>query len=320
MAHSISVDALATGLNQYVVRFGQQLHSIMRQGLEFETMLPFRQTDSTYTGQEGSVNQVIQPWQKDFSPTNAETFDGIFSELRPIKSDLTFNVGELEKFFSKWNPGWFTPDPTQTQTGYAARVITDLILPKALEEINLASWAGEYVTPAVPGTAGAVLESVDGFRKGIADQITAGRLTPITTGAFTATVAQVRAFCDDIPEPYRYKSGKIFMSKTHAQAYADDYQTQYPTRTVVEDTPDRMYARVDHYNKTIVGVTAMEGSDRIICVFDNMDSMIIGTRTGYPLLLNYRFEAEDRNLKAFAEIYRFYSFETCLHMFVNEQV
>jgi hypothetical protein len=78
--------------------------------------------------------------------------------------------------------------------------------------------------------------------------------------------------------------------------------------------------RVDDYNKQIVGVTAMEGSDRIVCVFDNQESMIVGTRIGYPQYFNFRFEPVDRNLKCFAEIYRFYNFETTKHCFVNEQV
>jgi hypothetical protein len=47
--------------------------------------------------------------------------------------------------------------------------------------------------------------------------------------------------------------------------------------------------------------------------------MIVGTRTGYPQYFNFRFEPVDRNLKCFAEIYRFYNFETTQHCFVNEQ-
>jgi hypothetical protein len=135
-------------------------------------------------------------------------------------------------------------------------------------------------------------------------------------------VATVRGFCEDIPEPYRYRSGKIFMSKTHAQSYSDNYKSTYAGNSAVinEQAVSGLRLRVDDYNKQIVGVTAMEGSDRIVCVFDNQESMIVGTRIGYPQYFNFRFEPVDRNLKCFAEIYRFYNFETTKHCFVNEQV
>lgn len=321
MAHTITIDAAASGLNQFVQRFSTKIHQSMKQGLEFEAQLPFVEAEYAYTGQDVVITGGLQPYQVAFTPNNAEAFDGITSFLRPIKVDLEFNADQLEKFFSKWKANWFTPDPAQTQVGYAQYVMNNHIIPQVIEDLNLASWSGEYNAPT-PGTAGPAADSVDGFKKTIADQITAGRLSPLTTGALASgtMVAQVRGFCDDIPEPYRYKRGKIFMSKTWAQAYADNYLEEYPTREVAEKGHDSLYLNVDHYNKTIVGITAMEGDDRMICVFDTMESMIIGTRTGFPRYFNFRFEEEDRKLKVFSEIYRFYSFETCKHMFVNEQV
>jgi len=322
MAHSITIEALAAGLNQSVRRYGSQLNALMRQGLEFEQELPFVQADYIYTGQDAAIGQVIQPYQHQFTPVNAETFDGIDNTLRPIKIDLQFTAEQLEKFFSRWMPNWFTPDPEDTRVNYAQLILERLVLPKAMEELNLASWKGEYSAPT-PGTAGAILESVDGFKTNIADQISAGRLTPITTGVIDSAnmLDQVRQFCNDVPEPYRYKRGKIFMSKTNAQYYSDSYKGAYlgNSAVITGENITGLRLRVDDYNKEIVGVTAMEGDDRFIMVFENEMSMIVGTRTGYPQYFQFRFEPEDRNLKVFAEIYRFYGFETCLHMFVNDQ-
>lgn len=321
MAHAITIEAAASGLNQFVQRFSPTIHQSMKQMLELEAELPFVDTDYAYTGQEVALTDILQPYQHQFTPNNEETYDGITSFLRPIKADLQFTAEQLEKFFAKWRANWFTPDAADIERGYAAYILNNHVVPQLMEELNSASWAGQYVAPT-PGTAGAVLESVDGFKKAIADQITAGRLSPITTGAFTAStiVDQVRAFCDDIPEPYRYRTGKIFMSKTLAQQYSDRYKVQYQGNSAVIADPDGLRLRVDDYNKTIVGITAMEGSSRIVCVLDNMESMIIGTRTGFPRLFNFRFQEFDRTLKCMAEIYRFYSFETCLHCFVNDQV
>lgn len=320
MPHSISIEATAAGLNQFNQRFSNKIHDAMRQGLEFESVLPFVQADYAYTGQEVAIGDTLQPYQHQFTPQNEETFDGITSYLKPLKVDLLFTAEQLEKFFNKWRAEWFKPDPADIQVTYAQYVIQNHILPKVTEELNLVSWDGEHAAPT-PGTPGAILESVDGFRKAIETHIADNRLSPITTGAIVPStlVDQVREFCREVPEPYRYKMGKIFMSKTNAQYYADNYQDLFPSRKVNEEEQDKLYLRVDHYNKTIIGVTAMEGSDRMVMVFDNAESMIIGERIGYPRYFNFRFEPEDRTLKCFSEIYRFYNFETCKHCFVNEQ-
>jgi hypothetical protein len=321
MPHAISIEATAAGLNQFATRFGPRINSLMRQGLEFERELPFVGADYAYTGQDVAVGDILQPYQSGFTPNNTENFDGIDNFLRPIKADLQFTAEQLEKFFSRWKYDWFTPDAADIERGYSAYMINQVIMPKLLEELNLASWAGDYVAPT-PGTPGAVLESVDGFAKNIMAQVTANRLSEIGTGVLVAStmVAQVREFCNEVPQPYRYKSGKIFMSKTRAQEYSDQYKLDYKLNSAVIESADGLRLRVDDYNKTIVGITAMEGSDRIILVIDNEPSMIIGTREGYPQYFQFRFQQFDRTLKCMAEIYRFYGFETCLHMFVNDQV
>jgi hypothetical protein len=321
MPHSISIEATALGLNQFQQKFGTQMHQKLKQGLELESELPFVEAEYAYTGQDIEVADVLQPYQAQFTPNNSETFDGITNYLRPLKVDVQYTAEQLEKFFAKWKPNWFTPGAEDIQRGYASYIINNHLLPQVTEELNLASWAGQYVAP-VAGTPGTVLQSVDGFKKFIAAQITAGRLTVLPTGALVAStmVAQVRDFCSQVPEPYRYLKGMLFMSKTNAQAYADDYLDKYPRRDAAVSNADSLYLNVDNYNKTIKGITAMEGSDRIICVFGNRPSMIVGTRMGYPRYFSFRFQPFDRTIKCMAEIYRFYGAETLLHAFVNDQV
>lgn len=320
MPHTVNIESTAAALNQFMVRYGTRIHQKLKQGLEFERNVPRVRAEYAYSGQDVTVSSLLQPYQVAFTPNNTESFDGITSYLRPLKVDLQFSAEQLEKFFSKWKANWFDTDPEEIRAKYAGYIIGQHILPQVTEELNLASWAGQYVAPTA-GTAGAVLASVDGYRVNLADHINDGRLTPITTGALVSTtmVEQVREFCAGIPEPYRYRTGKLYMSKTHAQAYADNYQSLYPSRKVTEEMPNELYLRVDHYNKTIVGVTAMEGSNRIICQFDDLDGMIVGEREGKPSFFQFRFQAFDRTLKCFAEIYRFYNWETCLHTFVNDQ-
>jgi hypothetical protein len=63
----------------------------------------------------------------------------------------------------------------------------------------------------------------------------------------------------------------------------------------------------------------MEGSDRFVCTFPGFRSLIVGEREGYSRYPNFRFQVFDRTLKAYAEIYRFYGFESAKHLFVSDQ-
>lgn len=323
MAHAINIQTTANSLGQHCVTYSNEIHSKLRQGLEWEQSnsgVPFVQADYIYTGQEVEVADVMQPYQYQFTPNNTEEWDGIDSTLRPIKIDLEFTLDQLEKFYNKWKCEFFDAGKDPMTYTYWRWIVENKTMPKFEEELNLASWAGEFVAPT-PGTAGTPLQSVDGFGKRFTDLIAAGRMAPIVTGAFTPTtmVEQVRDFVKQIPHPYRDRQGIIEMSWDNALAYAEDYQEQYPSRKVVEETPDTKYLRVDHLNKVIIGRKAMNGSNRMICRFPNLDSMIIGTREGYNLYPTLRVRALERSVRIVGEFYRFYSLETTKHVFVNDQ-
>ncbi|MEL6359209.1 MAG: hypothetical protein AAFQ01_04645, partial [Bacteroidota bacterium] len=226
---NITIAAAAEGLNQFVNQNGDRINQILRNGLEWERDLPRVACEDAYTGQDIDVADLLQPYQPGFTPNNAEAYDGITSFLRPMKVDLLFTAEQLEKFRRKWRPNWFTPNPEDIRNTYAGYVLGQHVLPVVMDNLNEASYKGEYSAPTV-GTPGAVLESVDGFEKSITDQINAGRLVPINTGALVeATMeAQVRNFCKALPTAYRYKPGKIYMNKTNAQKYADNYAANHP--------------------------------------------------------------------------------------------
>lgn len=321
MAHGVTINSTGNALAQYCVKYGKTIHQDIRQNLELESRLPMVSCDYAYQGQDVSVSNLLQPYQKGFTPNNVETFGGVLNTLELAKVDLEFDWTEMEKFFDKWKCNWFQAGQAEQDWTYPKYIMSQVVLPKVIEEINMNSWGGVYAAPT-PGTAGAYLTTFTGFKKKIEDAITATTLTPIVTGAFVATtmVAQVRDFCKDLPQLYRYKSGTIYMSKTNAQMYADDYQAKFPSRQVTENTPDQLYLRVDHMNKTIVGLDCMEGSNRIFVNFSGMDSMIVGTRSGMPTMPNFRIHVEDRSLHVLSEFYRFYGFETMKHLFVNDQV
>lgn len=319
MAHTINIEELGNALGQYCVKYGKRIHQTLKQELEFEKELPFVDCDYAYQGQDMTVGQVMQPYQKAFTPNNSESFDGVLNILQIGKIDLEFDWEELMKFYSKWRCNWFEAGKPEQDWTYIRYIIDQGILPEFHEELNLSSYNGVYNAPTA-GTPGAFLDTFTGYKKWIEDFVTAGELVPLTTGAFTdnTMVDQVRDFCKQLPINYRRRQGILIMSDTNAQRYAEHYQLKYPTREVTEKFQDRQYLRVDHYNKLIVGKKSMEGSNRIICIFPGLDSMLVGTKTGFPMYPNLRFHVYDRTVHVLGEFYRFFGFETLQHMFVNE--
>lgn len=317
---NITIATTAAALNQYSTTFAPTIAQGLKQELEFERLLPFRTADRTYVRANVSVNRALQPYQPDFTPNNAESFDAVENTLQPGKVDLQFTQADLEEFFDAWMINWFELGKPATEWSYPRYILENHIMPQLMEDINLASWAGQRVNPTA-GTAGTYLQSWDGYKKKIADAITAGKLTPIATGAPASgsMVEWIREFCHSLPTPYRFKAGKIYMSATNASRYSEDYAEKYPRASDVINNPNAPVVRVDHFNKTVVGINAMEGSDRIFFSPDITDNIIVVSKRGMPAYPVFRFQEFDRTLKVLSEMSRAYGFEYWDHLFVNDQ-
>ena len=324
MAHAFSIDGTAVALNQVMVTRAQEIQQTMRVGLEFEREFPFVPTEHTYMAPNVAISNLLQPYQPAFTSNNTETWDSVENTLEHGKSDIEFDALQLEEAWDTLLSNYFELDKSPDMWDYANYVLKQVVMPKLMEEINEASWAGERVDPT-PGTPGTYLESWDGYKKKIADAVTAGSLTPIATGALVAGTMeeQVRTFCAGLPDAYRFKPGKIYMSSTRAIQYAEDYLSNHNHTNEVRENPDRPVYRVDFYNKVVVPVMAMEGSDRMFFSPDSANNIIVGNRirngvvqSPYP---NFRFQVFDRKLKCLAEMSRFYGFKYWGHLFVNDQ-
>lgn len=320
MAHAITIEAAVGTLNQVAAAYDRQIHQTIKGGLEFESRLPMVQADHTFTAVNAEVSDPMQPYQPAFTPNNTENWDAVENVLQHGKVDLEFTAEELEKFYDTWAPNWFELDKDPSMWDYSRVVIEQLVLPRFMDNLNEASYNGVRVEP-VAGTPGTALATFDGFAKKIADAITAGQLTTIATGALASNTMhdQVRDFCRSLPKHYRMLGGVIFMSASRAIEYAEDYALNKPRTIQVISNPDQLVYRVDHFNKTIVPIKAMEGSDRMIFYPAITNNMIVGTRRGQSVYPRMRFQVFDRKLKVLSEFSRFYGFRHWDNLFVNDQ-
>lgn len=321
MPHTINIESTQVALNQHMVTFAPQVKQAFRVGLEFETLpeIGLVSADEVYTAENATISDLIQPYQPQFTPNNTEDWDAVSNTLRPIKIDLKFSEEQLQKFFDKWRNTWFEAGKNPMEWSYPRFIVEQLLAPKWREELNRLAWLGEYVAPT-PGTPGAVLESVDGYKIGIANAITAGDLVPVASGAFTSS--DIRSKLEDwmraMPEGVRGKPGVVLMSDTNARDYYYDFRGDFSTATwqSIQANGGMM---VDGFPVRIKGLMGMEGSDRWIYLPDGQQNMIVGNRRGYAMYPSFQFDHDLYNLHLKAVIYRFFGFEYWANLYVNDQ-
>lgn len=316
---ALTIASTADSLNIHTREYATDLKQIFRQGLEFENMLTPRATDKMWVAPNASVGSLVQPYQWQFTPTGTPVFDAVENELQPIKIDILITEGDLEKFWDSWNVSWFESGKPAEEWTFPRYLYEQVYLPKILEEMNTNAWSGEYAAPT-PGTAGASLTSVDGYKIKIEDAITAGTLTEYSSGALVAStmVNQVESWVDSLPTTYRDAAGSIYMSPTRAKQYYRDFRDKFGAAQGTTGNENRELI-VEMTNKRIVPINAMEGSDRWIFCPASTDNMIWVTRRGFATYPVINWQPYERSIKGMATVYRAYGFDFWGHVMVNDQ-
>lgn len=318
---TISIAGTAANLNDHSRMFGPEIHTATRQGLEFETLLPQRSSDGEYYVVESMEStDVLQPYQGGFTPKGSVAHDESSIRIRPIKFDYQWTETELKKWWDRWRNSRFEAgrDP-QTWT-FPRYVFERELLPKIREELNNIAWNGVYAAPTA-GTPGASVDSTDGYKKVIADLITATTITPVATGAITTSNARekLEEFLDAIPEKITSMGGRILMSPTMRRNYFRDYRAEFTQQPGVYANNAPQEITVDDYRVTLVPVAAMAGSSRLIFLPNMRDNMVWATRNGYPVYPEIVFDTAPRVLNMYATLYRGFGFEYPKEVYVNDQ-
>lgn len=318
---NVTIDNAAAGLNLVQRTVAPEMFQQRRIGLEWESLLPPRQADKIYMAVNATPSEILQPYQWAYTPKGSVSFDAVENTLRPIKADVKLTAEDLEEFWDSWMLEWFEAGRDPIAYSFPRFIYETVYMPKLVEEQNQMAWTGEYTAPTA-GTAGGYLTAVDGFKKKIADAVTASDLTEIPTGALLAgsIVDQVEAFCDAIPQPYRDLPGQLIMSSTNVRNYQRNYRELFGTGNGVagNDNPE---LRVDYTNKRLRPMMSMDtdGSNRIIFVPDGLPGLIWVTRRGFSSNLNIRWEAQERIVKGLGEFYRAFGATYWENVFVNDQ-
>lgn len=322
----ITLDSLATLLNTHSFMFAGDIQTKTRLGLELESQLKQRQAAGEYYVVENAESsEVLQPYQGTFTPKGSLTHSEQKIRIRPIKMDLEFTEVDLEKWWNSWMIDRFDPEKDPMNWTFPRYIVEKEIIPKFNDDLNNVGWNGSYAAPT-PGTAGDAVNAVDGYKKVIADLITAGAIPAGNVYASaTVTASNIRetveAFLDSIPEHITKKGGVIKMCPKHRRWYFRDYRSEFTSQIgpyPQEGGPKKV--EVDDYNVMLESVATMTGSDRWIFLPNGRDNMVWVSRVGAPVYPQMIWKTKSRVLEMYATIYRGYGFEYPQEVYVNDQV
>lgn len=309
---------IITEFGAYYMKNQSNMARIIRQinqpSLTDSVMTPYLTDDTVYRASEGRMTRVLQPFQKAWTPIGTLTLLPVAISMFKQKVDNQEYPDDLE---GTWL-GFLAGDQIdRKQWPFVRWYVEEYLLPQAKEDYEMNEvWAGVYASPT-PGVAGAAGTAMNGLRKTINDQVTAGRITPITTGALSADaktfVGQVEAFADAINKKYWSVPMQLCMSQANERKFFRGYEEKYGLYTNYQNNTS---GGVRFTNITIIGLPSMNGSSKIWCTPKN-NALKLGKKT--QNMNNVHVESVDRLVKMFTDWWSGVGFVIPELVFTNDQ-
>ncbi|OLY92299.1 hypothetical protein SAMN05444008_11565 [Cnuella takakiae] len=189
--------------------------------------------DTVYRGVLATLNRIVQPFQKAFTPIGTITFEPNQFPLFKIKVDMSETPDDLEATYLGFLAS--QPEADRAQWLFIRWLIEVHVMAKIQQDLELNEYfKGVYAAPT-PNTAGAAGTAMDGIRKVIRGYNTAGRLNlkngPQVLGAIPTDpvecVTYLEKFADGIPSVFRSKLDAIFVAPEVAIRYKRGKREKY---------------------------------------------------------------------------------------------
>lgn len=223
-------------------------------------------SDTIYRGTMASLDRVVQPFQKAFTPIGTFKFKPNEFPLYKLKIDLQESPDDLENSYEGFLADMDELD--RSKWPFVRWAIEEHIKARRDQDLEENEYfAGVYVAPA-PGVAGAASTSMNGLRKIIRGYNTDGRTNlgngAIATGAPAADPAdwctQVEDFVRAMDKRLRNRVDKIFMSTELELLYRDGKDKKY-NLTYAKDTDLQTINKFPSIS--VQGLESHEGSNLI---------------------------------------------------------
>ncbi|MFC6999581.1 hypothetical protein [Rufibacter roseus] len=295
----MNIADIITEFGAYYLNSGQntaRLLQLLHRPSTTDTVLtPFFTDDTIYRASQSKMGRVLQPFQKAWTPINDLTFVAIAIEQFKMKIDTQEYPDDLE---GTWL-GFLAGDGIKREEWPFIKWFVEIhLLPQAKEDYEMFEvYHGVYAAPT-NGVAGPAGTSMNGLRKAINDQVTAGRIDPIVLGAVPtdplALVDYIEAFSDQINKAYWKIPMQLCVNETIERNYYRGCDEKYGKDTNHKE----LGGKVKYANLTVIGLPSMDGSDKIWATPKN-NVLKLGKKTQNMKAMN--IQAVDRLVKLFTD-------------------
>lgn len=315
---SLVITDVVAQFGAYYLNQGQnlsRLYTLLRSATTTESLFtPVNTDDTIWRAAKALFTRVVQPFQKAFTPLASVTFVPVEIRQFKMKVDAQEYPDELE---SSWLGFLDGEDIDRKAWPFVRWYVEVYLIPQIKQDIEFNEiFQGSYVAPQA-GVAGAAGTSMDGLKKTLNGHITAGRITPITTGALEITnpealVEQFEAFADGIHKDYWNIPMVLGCSETVARAFLRGQERKYGKNT----GGGALGLQINNTNISLQGVPSHRNTQKIWC-----------TPKGNAIMLRKRIqnqtkvqvESVDRLLKLFTDFSMGLGFIIPEIVFTNDQ-
>lgn len=295
----MNIADIKTEFGAYYLNNGQNLSRLFKllniQSVTDSVLTPIKTDETVWRASKATLGRVLQPFQKAWTPINDLVFTPVAIEQFKQKIDSEEYPDDLE---ATWL-GFLSGDGLDRKTWPFVRWFVEVMLiPQAIEDYELNEvYKGVFAAPAA-GTAGAAGTAINGIKKAINDHVTAGRITPIVTGAPDADnkifVDQIESFVDAVNIRYQHIPMQLCMQPSLERRFMKGYRALYGKDTDYKGSN----GHVDFSNVDIKGLPSMIGSNKI-WMTPKGNGIHLGKRTQNKNAA--QIESVDRKIKLFSD-------------------
>jgi hypothetical protein len=272
-------------------------------------------TDATeYRMSEVRIGELLQPFQKGWTPKGQSEFKPVTIKLYEMKLDHEVYPDEIEQ---SWLGFLADNDLDRREWPLVRYLIENELLPQFLEDYELNEvYNGVYQAPT-PGTAGSPGTAMDGIKRQINDAINNGRITPISTGQLETDpvkfVEQIEDFADQVSEQYYGIQMPLNMSPTLVRRYQRGYKSKYGDSL---DFNLNRTGQVDFSQIEVKPCHSMIGSNKI-WMTPRENAIRLAKKS--QNIEQVQLEGEDRKVKIWTDLYKGVGFPIPEIVFTNDQ-
>jgi hypothetical protein len=297
----IDISALSSSLGAYHRQHASELYSsLIEKDREMSLFGTIAGVKDEFVATEMQLSEIIQSYQKDWTPKGDVVFKPEIGKVRRVKVDLELDPVTLEKTWEGARIDGSLPEGQQLLEGY----IMNEIIKRIKKDVRKQAFKGVYAAPTA-GTAGAASAALDGLEKIYKTAALAGKIDNMVTTAGAVTVSNARdrveEVFDSVADDYKDENLVMILSQTNLRHYKRDYRAEFGANQDYKGMNGELQpVMIDGTNCELFGVPALNGGDlMIVTLRENLKRLIDGT--GEDNDFNLRFQVNRRVIEVLGD-------------------